>query len=392
MVMANIIDYLKWRGDITLRQDPLNKVDAMLFACISYVDFGGVVPEDDVEISFADACSRFFELHSEEELAADNSFISFAPSLFKEAAACARYRDLTMSRYVNHIDINDMIQFSAVTIRLSEDEVFIAFRGTDDTIVGWKEDFYISCTTISSEDESIVYLTEGQKGRCDRIYLGGHSKGGHLAIYSAYNADSDIRNRVARIYDFDGPGFNSEVMATEPFRSVGPRITRVIPENSIIGRLLSDTAEPLIVLSTEKGIMQHDPMSWQIEGKLFLAVEKNSVASDVFDETLTKWIDELDTDEKKRFIDDLFAVLEASGETNVSKLSGLSLQAVKAMLGKMQLLRKGSRDKIRLLLKYFLGNWGEVIAHTSKFMSVREKFPLKRLISSKRRLTEEGES
>ncbi len=375
--MANIIDYLKWRGDITLRQDPLNKVDALLFACISYVDFDGVVPEDDAEISFSDACRLFFELHSEEELASDNSFISFAPYLLREAASRDRYKDLLMSRYVNHTDINDLIQFSAVNIRLSPDEVFIAFRGTDDTIVGWKEDFYISCMTISSEDESVRYLDAVQKGRSDRIYLGGHSKGGHLAIYAAYNAGNDIRERVERIFDFDGPGFNSEVMATEPFMSVGPRITRVIPENSIIGRLLSDTAVPLIVISTEKGIMQHDPMSWQIEGKLFLAAEKNSVASDVFDETLTKWIGELDTDEKKRFIDDLFAVLEASGETNVSKLSGLSLQAVKAMLGKMQLLRKGSRDKIRLLLKYFLGNWGEVIAHTSKFMSVREKFPLK---------------
>ena len=165
--MANIIDYLKWRGDITLRQDPLNKVDAMLFACISYVDFGGVVPEDDVEISFADACSRFFELHSEEELAADNSFISFAPSLFKEAAACARYRDLTMSRYVNHIDINDMIQFSAVTIRLSEDEVFIACQEAVDEIA-----FMIRRLTGTNVTRFLVTSDHGFVYKRDELQVG----------------------------------------------------------------------------------------------------------------------------------------------------------------------------------------------------------------------------
>ena len=390
--MGNINDYIRWRGDLTFEQDPFNKVDAMLFACLSYVDFSGAVPEDGSEITLLDAEVKFFELHSEEELAADNSFIRFAPSLLRQVAVKDRYKDLLLSRYVDHTDVEDMIQFAAMTIRLAPDAVFIAFRGTDDTIVGWKEDFYISCKTISSEDESLVYLTECQKGKTDKIYLGGHSKGGHLSIYSAYNSDKDIRDRVVRIFDFDGPGFNDEVMASEPFRSVGPRITRVIPENSIIGRLLSDTAEPLIVVSSEKGVMQHDPMSWQIEGKLFICTEKNSVASDVFDNTLTRWIDELDTEEKVRFIDDLFAVLEASGETNVSKLSGLSLASIKAMIVKMKTLRKGSRDKIRLLLKYFLGNWGEVIARSSKVRSVKEMLPFRLFFASGKQTGEEGTS
>ena len=115
--MANIIDYLNWRGDITFSQDPLNKVDALLFACLAYVDFAGVVSEGDEEISIHDANEVFAGIHSEEELAADNSFISFAPSLLKKAAACDRYKDLLLSRYVNHTDIEDMIQFSSVTYR-----------------------------------------------------------------------------------------------------------------------------------------------------------------------------------------------------------------------------------------------------------------------------------
>ena len=113
------------------------------------------------------------------------------------------------------------------------------------------------------------------------------------------------------------------------------------------------------------------------------------MASDVFDETLPRWIDELDTEEKKRFIDDLFAVLEASGSTNVSQLSNLSLSSVKAMLGEMKTLRKGSRDKIRLLLKYFLGNWGNVIVHSSKFRSVKDMLSIRKLLSSKKHSSEE---
>ncbi|SCW66857.1 Protein of unknown function [Ruminococcaceae bacterium YRB3002] len=388
---TNLEDYLIWRGDLPFERDPVNAADALLFACISYVDFEGVIPVKGA-ISLRDAASRFYEIHTEEQLESDRSFIRFAPGLLKKAAETVRFGNLQLSSYVNKINQIDMIQFSAITIRISPSEVFIAYRGTDDTIVGWKEDFYMSYATVISEDLAVEYLKEVQGGRSDRIYMGGHSKGGHMAIFSAYCTTPDIQDRIGAIYDFDGPGFNDAIMRTDRFRKIGPKILRYIPENSIIGRLLSDTARPVVVSSSERGIMQHDPMSWGISSKEFITVPKNSVASDVFDETLTKWIDEMDQEERKKFIDELFAVLEASGVTNISMLSQCGLSGVKAMLRQMHTLRKSSQSKIRILLRLFIDNWGDVIADIARSTKeeAESKLLLHRVIEEARRKKLEG--
>ena len=153
MALTNIYDYINWRGDLSFEQDPLNAMDALLFACISYVDFNGIIP-DEGSISMEEASDLFFQIHTQEEIDADKSFIRFAYILMREAADKERYRNLPLSDFVDHTNMENLIQFAAVTIRTAPDEVFIAFRGTDDTIVGWKEDFYLSCSTISSETEN----------------------------------------------------------------------------------------------------------------------------------------------------------------------------------------------------------------------------------------------
>ncbi len=359
--MANVIDYLNWRGDIPFDRDPLNKIDAVIFACLSYVNFGGVVPEDGM-ISIRDACDRFMELHTEEELKADKSFFSSAPDLLKTVAATERFGHLMLSDYADHTDIEDMVQFAAVTIHLSPDELFISFRGTDDTIVGWKEDFYLSYMTVSAEKESIEYLDMIASKYDSWVIMGGHSKGGHLSIYSASRTSDETRSRIVGIYDFDGPGFKTEMKESRRFRVVESRIVRVIPENSIIGRLLLGTTDPIIVASTQKGVMQHDPLSWEIMGKEFVTLEKNTVASDVFDMTLTTWIDNLEPDAKKQFIDDVFSVLEASGETNISAVASCGLGGVKKMLARIKTIDKGSREQVKLLMRIFIDNWGVVWA------------------------------
>ena len=381
--MANLVDYVNWRGDLSFEQDPFNEVDALFFSCISYVDFSGIVTEG-TSISLSDASDLFFQIHTQEERDADKSFIRFAYHLMKKAAYVPRYANVILSDYVDHTDPANLIQFAVVSVRYAPSEVFIAFRGTDDTLVGWKEDFYLSYAQISSEAESLEYLNSVQSGRLDRIRMGGHSKGGHLAIFSAMETDKEIQDRIDGIYDFDGPGFNDEVKETDKFKNIGSKIFRVIPENSVIGRLLSDTAVPLVVSSTEKGIMQHDPLSWGIEGKKFVAMEKTSVASDVFDEILTQWITEMKQDEKKQFIDDLFSVLEASGETNVSQISTVSLVEVKAMLDRMHALRRDSQAVIRKLLRLFIDNWGDVLLARSRNNREEITTPLRKLIEAKK--------
>ena len=266
--MGNILDYLAWRGDITLNKDPFNSIDALILSCLSYVDLADVVPaKGKGKITIEKASEKFFSIHSDEELAQDKSFINFAPSMLKALAQSDRFKGAYLLNYVNDTDIAREIQFAAVEIDTSDGVVFISYRGTDDSIVGWKEDFNLSFMTVPAENEAVRYLKSVMKGRLDNIRIGGHSKGGHLAVYAAASVPAAISSRIESVYNFDGPGFNHEAMESEQFRNIQPRILKVIPETSIVGRLLENSTKPVVIKSTELGILQHNPMSWQLEGR-----------------------------------------------------------------------------------------------------------------------------
>lgn len=356
--MSNLLDYIAWRGDLTFEQDPFNSIDALILSCLSYVNFDKIVsPKAQGKITIEKASEKFFSLHSEEELAQDKSFIKFAPSMLRALGQSERFKTAYLSNYVDDTDISREIQFAAVEIDTSDGGVFISFRGTDDTIIGWKEDFNLSYMTVPAESEAALYLQKVMKGRLDKIRLGGHSKGGHLAVYAALAANSDLTSRIESIYNFDGPGFNHEAMESEQFKTIRPKITKIIPEGSIVGRLLENTVEPIVVKSTELGILQHDPLSWQMEGKQFETCMSTDMISDLFDETMSGWLGEMTFEDRKVFVDELFSVFEASGCENLSMLTQVGVKGTKAMIMRMREIRNESGAKVRTLVKLFFVNF-----------------------------------
>ena len=369
--MSNILDYLAWRGDLSFYQDPFNSIDALILSCLSYVNFTGVVPsKGDGLITIEEASEKFFTIHSPEELAQDKSFIRFAPDLLRAMAKTDRFRNSYLLNFVDDTDISRGIQFAAVEIDLPDETSFISFRGTDDTVVGWKEDFNLSFMTVPSEMEAVRYLRSVTAGRQDKIRMGGHSKGGHLAIFAATTADPAIASRIDHVYSFDGPGFNHEAMEAELFRNVQPRITKVIPETSIIGRLLENSTEPIVVKSSELGIMQHDPLSWQIEGKDFETCMSTDKISDTFDETMTIWLGDMTFEDRKVFVDELFSVFEASGCEYLSTMSKVGIKGTRAMIERMGQIRNDSAGAmVRTLVKMFLVNFNAL-----KDNVLKEKF------------------
>ena len=369
--MSNILDYLAWRGDLSFYQDPFNSIDALILSCLSYVNFTGVVPsKGDGLITIEEASEKFFTIHSPEELAQDKSFIRFAPDLLRAMAKTDRFKNSYLLNFVDDTDISRGIQFAAVEIDLPDETSFISFRGTDDTVVGWKEDFNLSFMTVPSEMEAVRYLRSVTAGRQDKIRMGGHSKGGHLAIFAATTADPAIASRIDHVYSFDGPGFNHEAMEAELFRNVQPRITKFIPETSIIGRLLENSTEPIVVKSSELGIMQHDPLSWQIEGKEFETCMSTDKISDTFDETMTIWLGDMTFEDRKVFVDELFSVFEASGCEYLSTMSKVGIKGTRAMIERMGQIRNDSAGAmVRTLVKMFLVNFNAL-----KDNVLKEKF------------------
>ena len=276
---------------------------------------------------------------------------------FRAAALTERFKNAHLCNFTDDTDISREIQFSAVEIDTEDGFYFISFRGTDDTIIGWKEDFNLSYMTVPAEDEASLYLQKVMDGRKCKCRLGGHSKGGHLAIYAAAKVQENIQDKIERIYNFDGPGFNREAIQMEPFRHIQSKVMKVIPQTSIIGRLLENTVEPLVVKSNETGIMQHDPMSWQLEGKNFETCMSTDRISNLFDETMTGWIKEMSFDERKVFIDDLFSVFEASGCEYLSAMTKIGIKERRAMIEQMHRIKNESSSKVRTLVILFFVNF-----------------------------------
>ena len=356
--MGTIIDYLTWRGDLPLSRDPFNSIDALLLSSLSYIDFTDIVPaKRQGKVTMREAAKQFFKLHSEEELSNDKSFINFCPSILRALANSNRFRGAMLSNFVDDTDIGREIQFGALEIETSDGIAFISFRGTDDRIIGWKEDFNLSYMTVPAETEAVLYMQEVMGGRTQEIRMGGHSKGGHLAIYAATQTLPEITHRIKKIYSFDGPGFgfNKEILETPEFKFIEQKIEKYIPQTSIVGRLLTSSVNPVVIKSNEMGIMQHNPLSWEVEGKEFYKLASTDKVSDTFEETLTSWLDEMSPIQRKVFVDDLFSVFEASGAETMSSMTKVGIRGTKAMITRLREIND-SGGKIKTLVKLFFVN------------------------------------
>ena len=360
--MGNIIDYLDWRGDLTFSQDPFNQIDALLLSSLSYANFGGIVPgpdDADGKVTLEAASERFFKMHSQEELEADKSFINWAPSILLSMAGTARFKNAILKNYIDIVDPKTSLQFSAIEIITDDGVPFISYRGTDDTVVGWKEDFNLSFQTVPAEAVSVIYLNRVQKATGTPVRIGGHSKGGHLAVCAAALCSRTIRDRIERIYNFDGPGFNKMFIRNGSLEKISSRIRRVIPVSSFIGVLLVHAVNPRVVKSSAIGLNQHNPMTWDLVGTDFTDAPARGKTSILFESTFNDWIDSIDLPDREAFVNDLFSVLEASGEQHLSHIGELGMKTYTAMLGKLNTLAPKTREAVKSLLKLLFSQWVE---------------------------------
>lgn len=311
--MANMMDYLDWRGDLTLEAAEFNEVDNLILAHLVYVDFAGIVPgpESKEEIYLKEASDLFWKHHTEEEILARVSMTKTAPFLLRKLADTKRFRGARLSGYVNDISDEEQSQFSVVCVRLSDQSLYVAFSGTDSTIVGWRENFnmgFLSATP--GQRKAVEYLNRAAGEERAAIRVGGHSKGGNLAVYASVKCMPEIREKIIHVYSNDGPGFNREMIESEEYRRMLPKISTILPESSIVGMLLEHHENFKVVKSSNNGIQQHDAMSWEVRGPSFLYVDKVAAESVFLDETMKKWLYQLNNEEREQIVDTVFSMLE----------------------------------------------------------------------------------
>ena len=231
--MANILDYLDWRGDLQISERGFNEVDNLLLAELCYLDFGGIVPPGfDAPVPLQEAMRRYDVLREHESMGV--LVPDQIPELGRCMAASARFSGLLLCGYENKIDDETQTQFSALTLLLPDGTAYVAFRGTDDTIVGWKEDFNLAfLPVVPAQRMAVQYLQAAAAVFSERpLRVGGHSKGGNLAVYSAVFCSEAVQNQLMQVYNNDGPGFRTSLLPLPEHKRVAGRIVTIIPESS----------------------------------------------------------------------------------------------------------------------------------------------------------------
>ena len=364
--MGNIMDYISWRGDLSFEQAQFNEVDNLILACFSYVNLDGISAVTKQKgIGLKKLTKEFMKLHTMKELEADKSFIRLAPFMMMEMAKSVRFGKCVVRNYVNDIVTEAEQQFAAMEIVLEDGTSYVSFRGTDDTIIGWKEDFNLSTGVVPAQKRAIEYLQKISEHTDGMLRVGGHSKGGNLAIYGSVMCKS-VHEKILEIYSNDGPGFSREFQELPEMKEMMPKIIRIIPEYSIIGTILEHEKEPVIVASSSKGLLQHDGFSWEVQGPALVRRDSLNKTALRFIEILHKWIDGMDTEQKRLLIEDLFATLQASGYENLSEVQSGGLKSLAAMVKRVEKFAPESRGMMQELLTAICGGWLEQLQADTK--------------------------
>ena len=366
--MANIHEYLIWRGDVPFSVSPFNEVDGLVLSELAYADFHGIVPESGERITIEEVRRLFWEKHTKEEIMAQDSYTKTAPFLLDGMAGKQRFSGTQMASYYDVIDTDVDIQLAAVTFYLPDGTAFVAFRGTDDTVVGWKEDFNLSyLPETEGQRRAAKYLNECFVGKDIPLRVGGHSKGGNLAMYAAVCAEADVRNRIIAVYNNDGPGFLKPFTETEAYRNMLPRFICTVPEKAVIGTLLTNEAYQHVVKSTANGIFQHDGFSWEVMGDHFVEIEKRSDASMVLETTLRQWLYEQSENNRRMFVNTLFGLLESTGRATIGEIKGDLPSSLASMWKMLESMEKEKRELIwNMITQFFAAGSDTLLQETRK--------------------------
>ncbi len=347
--MYTILDYLSWRGDLSLAIRPFNEVDNLILSELAYADFRGIVPPpaSGESISLRDAVSAYFADGREQ------SYLICDPRRLLEAAwESVRFSELRLSGYVDEIDREKQTQFAAMCFHLGDGSSYVAYRGTDDSLVGWREDFNLSFLDETyGQQRAVRYLEQVSAESTGPLRVGGHSKGGNLAVYAAAFCSPQVKERIQEVYSNDGPGFRKAVTDSEEYRQSMSKLRIIVPESSLVGILLFNKGERKIIKSASAGIQQHDPYSWEVLGEHFVEAEKLSPASALADEALDRWTDALDDEQRANLVSAIFDALEATGAETLTQLSSQRWATCNAVLKAIRDLEPQRQKEVRESVK-----------------------------------------
>lgn len=326
--MANMLDYLAWRGDIPLSCAPFGDVDNLILSEFAYLLLEHAALPREGTMTVRDVNGALENCPEAFGMLAENN-----RRMLQKMAEGERFSSAEVRLYRHETDLAQEKQFAAVTLLLGDGTAFVAYRGTDNTIVGWKEDFNLSFVSpVPAQASAVAYLCEAAGCLPGGLRVGGHSKGGNLAVYAAANCPQKVQDRILRVYSNDGPGMDEKTFSSDGYARISQRIGSIVPQSSVIGMLLQHQESYTVIKSRAFSIFQHNPFSWQVTRDGFEIIEALRPGSLYLDSVLKKWLANIDTKERMVLIDTLFAVLTATKAATVNELTEGVMRNAVAML------------------------------------------------------------
>ena len=352
--MSTIFDYLKEVTYDSIYDSPFNELDVLALTELTYLPFDRIVPQGDttnIEVRLSDAVELV-------DRTTDFIVTDQHLQLVDDLASSKRFKNIKLLNYVNEYEPDVQKQFAAMTYRLTMDVYLVVFRGTDDTLIGWKEDFHMTYMDhVPSQRRAASYLQnvmkEFPKGR---FLVAGHSKGGNLATYACSYLPDQLSEQVHAIYCYDAPGLNKSIIKTEGYQRIAHLIHRFVPQGSIVGMML-EVPEPTTIVKSRAfgGFAQHDAFTWMVEKDGFVTLDQTSPDSQQTDETLKQWVRETSADERKKFFDTFFGIFLDAGITSINDLRNLkNFSKIKDIFQSAQDLDPTEREMLERLAKQLL--------------------------------------
>lgn len=380
--MGTILEYINWRGDLDFTRDALNDVDTLILSMLSYLPYQGIVPDAGSKdsISLEDASAQYFSKAPKSGPESTGINPTASPSLdselldlLKKTAQSERFADVHLSGYEENTDFVVGRQFAALTFTLPNEkrEKVIAFRGTDNSLIGWKEDFEIAyLEQIPAQESACEYLEQVISIFSSKVTVCGHSKGGNLAVYASSRLNAARRGRLTRVVNFDGPGFDFSIVPQESFTHCRDKVTNYVPEESIVGMLLEPIGERLVVSSASRSINQHNALNWRVKRSQFMGGTLSKTTK-LMEDMLKTWLADLPVAKREMVTQALFDVLGASeGRTTDPKEN---IKAFKSILTKYAKLDNETKA---LLTEVFISLNAMTLDTLSK--TIKENLPRKK--------------
>lgn len=344
---GTILEYLKDHGPVSFFEEPVNEVDSLILCQFAYLKFDGMVP--DVKENKAFVTLQELREHADyEKLFKNTWFEKNNKKLFEGMLASRRFRHLKMNCYTNIVETGWETQFSAITFLLEDGTLYIVYRGTDESIVGWKEDLNMAfLDPIPGQEYSVKYLNMVVGKLHQPFYIGGHSKGGNLAVYAAMNCPKAVQERIIKVYNMDGPGFRPEVLKKYDYAAIEGKTVKILPHSSLVGMIFEQSMNYRVVKSKALGLLQHDPFSWQVKYGRFVDTGQVFEGQKFMNDTLNEWILSLDEEQLRTFVETLYQIISATEKDNLIDFSTDWQASINSMVSAVKEVDEQTKSMIK---------------------------------------------